>query len=98
MQALTLLETHVEDLFTDNLNSVIEQDANLIQAIDNIMLESTRSQVTLLQDASWHIIKSGGKRVRPRMLLLSCLRRNRLENCYGCCCRDRIGTYCQRRA
>jgi len=73
MQALTLLETHVEDLFTDNLNSVIEQDANLIQAIDNIMLESTRSQVTLLQDASWHIIKSGGKRVRPRMLLLSYL-------------------------
>jgi geranylgeranyl pyrophosphate synthase len=37
------------------------------------MLESTRSQVTLLQDASWHIIKSGGKRVRPRMLLLSYL-------------------------
>ncbi|MFZ4827846.1 MAG: polyprenyl synthetase family protein [Phototrophicaceae bacterium] len=71
MEALTLPETQVEEITSDNLDSVIEQDTKLIQAIDNIMLESTRSQVTLLQDASWHIIQSGGKRVRPRMLLLS---------------------------
>ena len=71
MEALTLPETQVEETTIDHFNSVIEQDTELIQAIDNIMLESTRSQVTLLQDASWHIITSGGKRIRPRMLLLS---------------------------
>jgi octaprenyl-diphosphate synthase len=44
---------------------------SLIQAVDEMMLSATRSDVQLLEDASRHIITAGGKRVRPRMLLLT---------------------------
>lgn len=44
-----------------------------IKKLEAIMLESVRSDVPLLQDASRHILEAGGKRVRPRVLLLSYL-------------------------
>lgn len=44
---------------------------SLIQAVDNTMLRATTSEVQLLEDASRHIIESGGKRVRPQMLMLA---------------------------
>lgn len=45
----------------------------LVEAVDNVMLNATQSEVELLEDASRHIISSGGKRVRPQMLLLTYL-------------------------
>lgn len=45
----------------------------LVQAVDEVMLRATQSNVALLEDASRHIISSGGKRIRPQMLLLTYL-------------------------
>jgi geranylgeranyl pyrophosphate synthase len=45
----------------------------LVEAVDNVMLNATQSEVELLEDASRHINSSGGKRVRPQMLLLTYL-------------------------
>ncbi len=53
-------------------NETIDTEA-LIQAVDDVMLNATQSEVQLLEDASRHIISAGGKRVRPQMLLLTYL-------------------------
>lgn len=45
----------------------------LVAAVDEVMLNATKSEVQVLEDASRHIISSGGKRVRPQMLLLTYL-------------------------
>lgn len=42
-------------------------------AVERLMNEVTDSEVTVLRDASRHILSSGGKRVRPRMTILSYL-------------------------
>ncbi len=42
-----------------------------LRAVDARMYEVVASEVTVLQEASRHIITAGGKRVRPRVLLLS---------------------------
>lgn len=42
-----------------------------LHAVDARMYEVVASEVTVLQEASRHIITAGGKRVRPRVLLLS---------------------------
>ncbi|MBE2270079.1 MAG: polyprenyl synthetase family protein [Anaerolinea sp.] len=42
-----------------------------LQAVEDLMLEVVDSTVTVLRDASRHIIGAGGKRVRPRLALLS---------------------------
>ncbi len=55
---------------TENENIDTE---TLIQAVDDVMLNATQSEVQLLEDASRHIISAGGKRVRPQMLLLTYL-------------------------
>ena len=44
-----------------------------LQAVEAAMLAATASQVDVLRDASQHILSAGGKRVRPRLLLLSYL-------------------------
>lgn len=41
-----------------------------MQAVDNIMLTVINSDVKTLHDASNHIVSAGGKRVRPRLLML----------------------------
>lgn len=41
-----------------------------MQAVENIMFEVVNSDVKVLQDASHHILDAGGKRVRPRLLML----------------------------
>lgn len=53
-----------------NPNYAIDAES-LIQAVDRVMLSATKSQVQVLEDASRHIIAAGGKRIRPRMMLLS---------------------------
>ncbi len=44
-----------------------------IAAIDNMLLTVIDSDIEVLQDASTHILTSGGKRIRPQMALLSYL-------------------------
>ena len=40
-------------------------------AVERAMLNATDSDVKVLRDASRHILSAGGKRIRPRLLLLS---------------------------
>ncbi len=42
-----------------------------LSATDDLMLETVRSDVAVLQEASRHIIGAGGKRFRPRLLFLA---------------------------
>ena len=42
-----------------------------LAAVERVMLEATDSQVAVLRDASRHILGAGGKRIRPRLLLLA---------------------------
>ncbi len=44
-----------------------------LTAVEVAMSEVTASQVDVLRDASRHILSAGGKRIRPRLLLLSYL-------------------------
>ncbi|MCU0497914.1 MAG: polyprenyl synthetase family protein [Anaerolineae bacterium] len=44
-----------------------------LQAVEKLMYDVVASDVTVLRDASRHILQAGGKRIRPRMVLLSYL-------------------------
>ncbi|MCB9455030.1 MAG: polyprenyl synthetase family protein [Anaerolineaceae bacterium] len=44
-----------------------------MQALETVILDSVTSDVKTLHDASRHILEAGGKRVRPRLMLLSYL-------------------------
>lgn len=56
----------------DQINVSELLDAGL-SATERAMLEATDSDVDILHDASRHILRAGGKRIRPRLLLLSYL-------------------------
>lgn len=51
---------HIRDLVSDDLN-----------AVDRVITEKIDSEVTLLHDLATHIIQSGGKRLRPLLVLLA---------------------------
>ncbi len=42
-----------------------------LQAVNELLLSSTESSVPLLSDTSRHILSAGGKRLRPRLVLLA---------------------------
>jgi geranylgeranyl pyrophosphate synthase len=42
-----------------------------LQAVDDLLLSLTDSSVSLLRDTSQHILGAGGKRLRPRLVLLA---------------------------
>ncbi|MFW5691939.1 MAG: polyprenyl synthetase family protein [Chloroflexota bacterium] len=42
-----------------------------LEAVDQAMYDAVDSEVEVLRDASRHILQSGGKRVRPRLMMLS---------------------------
>lgn len=44
-----------------------------MQAVEQVMFDVVNSEVDILRDASRHILGAGGKRVRPRLLMLSFL-------------------------
>lgn len=44
-----------------------------MQAVENAMLRFVSSDVEVLRDASKHILEAGGKRIRPRLLMLAYL-------------------------
>ncbi len=50
-----------------------------LAAVERAMLKVTDSQVDVLRDASRHILGAGGKRIRPRLLLLSYMALGGLE-------------------
>jgi geranylgeranyl pyrophosphate synthase len=52
------------------LNSTIEQAMN---AVEHLIFETVNSDVMVLREASKHILQAGGKRVRPRLVILSYL-------------------------
>lgn len=43
----------------------------LLKRVEQVMIEVVNSDVEVLRDASRHILLAGGKRIRPRLLLLS---------------------------
>jgi octaprenyl-diphosphate synthase len=55
---------------TDNLPHLLQSG---LEAVENAMLNVVKSDVTVLREASTHILGAGGKRVRPRLLLLAYL-------------------------
>jgi octaprenyl-diphosphate synthase len=44
--------------------------SNAMQAVEQLMFDVVKSDITVLQEASWHILEAGGKRIRPRLMLL----------------------------
>jgi geranylgeranyl pyrophosphate synthase len=44
-----------------------------VRAVDQLMMDAVDSDVSVLRDASRHIIDAGGKRIRPRLMLLTYL-------------------------
>jgi octaprenyl-diphosphate synthase len=44
-----------------------------MEAVEDRLASVVRSDISVLEDASLHIVSSGGKRIRPRMVLLSYL-------------------------
>lgn len=54
--------------FQENLTALLEEG---LAAVEQAMFDVVNSDVAVLRDASRHILSSGGKRVRPRMVILS---------------------------
>lgn len=42
-----------------------------LQAVDDLLMATTDSSVSVLRDTSTHILQAGGKRLRPRLVLLA---------------------------
>ncbi len=57
----------VKTAFKSNI-SIVEQ---ALEAVEHLMYDVVNSEVEVLRDASRHILEAGGKRIRPRMTLLS---------------------------
>jgi geranylgeranyl pyrophosphate synthase len=51
----------------------VTQIEEAVASVDQTLLDIVQTDVELLQEASEHIIDSGGKRLRPRLLILSYL-------------------------
>ncbi len=43
-----------------------------LEAVEQAMYQAIDSDVSVLRDASSHILQAGGKRIRPRLVLLAC--------------------------
>ncbi len=55
-----------------NHQNIVSIDTAM-QAVEQVMFDVVDSEIDILRDASRHILAAGGKRVRPRLLLLSFL-------------------------
>jgi len=47
--------------------------ASALEAVENAMFDVVNSEISILRDASRHILAAGGKRIRPRLLSLAYL-------------------------
>jgi octaprenyl-diphosphate synthase len=52
----------------DRLRALVNEDFN---AVNHLIIDKIQSDVGLIQDLSQHIVKSGGKRLRPLLVLLT---------------------------
>lgn len=52
----------------DRLRALVSEDFN---AVNDLIIDKIQSDVGLIQDLSQHIVESGGKRLRPLLVLLS---------------------------
>ncbi|KTD60885.1 polyprenyl synthetase family protein [Legionella shakespearei] len=52
----------------DRLRALVSED---FDAVNNLIIDKIQSQVGLIHDLSQHIVESGGKRLRPLLVLLS---------------------------
>jgi len=66
------------DKIPANVNGIPQQvDLNTaLNMLESVMNDIINSDVTVLRDASKHILQAGGKRIRPRVVLLSHLATN----------------------
>ncbi len=59
----------------DNVQTAVQSPGEIIdqavEAVDQLMFDAVDSEVEVLRDASRHIISAGGKRIRPRLVMLS---------------------------
>ena len=56
-----------------SLTDATELIAPELEQIERLVLEEARSEVEVLQEAAHHILSSGGKRLRPQLLLMATL-------------------------
>lgn len=63
----------VENLSPKSQSNIDQLLAEGMDSVERVMFEVVNSEVATLRDASRHILEAGGKRVRPRLLLLSYL-------------------------
>ncbi|HAZ7572396.1 polyprenyl synthetase family protein [Legionella sp. PATHC032] len=52
----------------DRIRALVSEDFN---AVNNLIIDKIQSQVGLIHDLSQHIVESGGKRLRPLVVLLA---------------------------
>jgi octaprenyl-diphosphate synthase len=52
----------------DRIRSLLHDD---FEAVNNLIIDKIQSEVGLIQDLSQHIVESGGKRLRPLLVLLA---------------------------
>lgn len=52
----------------DHLRSLVSED---FEAVNALIVEKTHSQISLIDDLTNHIVQSGGKRLRPLLVLLA---------------------------
>ncbi len=57
--------------FNETVSSQTDAVGSALLRVDSLMFEVVDSKVTILRDASRHILSAGGKRVRPRLVLLA---------------------------
>jgi octaprenyl-diphosphate synthase len=66
-RAVVVVRVFMSEIF-ESIRSLIAEDQ---KAVDQLILESLQSNVELINQIGKHIIKSGGKRLRPLLVLLS---------------------------
>src|SRR6187200_1078849 len=52
----------------DRIRALVSED---FDAVNNLIIDKIQSQVSLIHELSHHIVESGGKRLRPLLVLLA---------------------------
>ena len=62
------METHIP---TYQIKTIEDHLRDGLAAVERRLLQVIQSEVPVLRDASAHLLEAGGKRLRPRLTLLS---------------------------
>lgn len=71
MTTQKITETLINTPIKANGNRNIHALDSALQSVETVMATIVQSDVTVLRDASLHILGAGGKRIRPRLVFLS---------------------------